>query len=228
MIQKGKVQSYLLYAIGEILLVVIGILIALQINNWNERLNAEEEIAAIMDQIYTELSVDVDYQKDLEAHFIRSDSILTLVRGGNVTREMYLKYPALRKAIFDIQRAWVKEHGYKLLMSRGDQIPAKYDILVLHLDKLYDLWPYEFAWSAERRTNLWEHVVLDWAKNQPWYSLEELTEPEIEYYLNDPTYANYMKIVQARRREALQEIQNFLREAEVILKIMEDLKGKAE
>jgi hypothetical protein len=27
---------YLLYAIGEIILVVIGILIALQINNWNE------------------------------------------------------------------------------------------------------------------------------------------------------------------------------------------------
>jgi hypothetical protein len=33
---EGKVERYLLYAIGEIALVVIGILIALQINNWNE------------------------------------------------------------------------------------------------------------------------------------------------------------------------------------------------
>lgn len=33
---ENKVASYLRYAIGEILLVVIGILIALQINNWNE------------------------------------------------------------------------------------------------------------------------------------------------------------------------------------------------
>jgi len=32
----GRFSKYLLYAIGEILLVVIGILIALQINNWNE------------------------------------------------------------------------------------------------------------------------------------------------------------------------------------------------
>ena len=32
----GSSQKYLLYAIGEIVLVVIGILIALQINNWNE------------------------------------------------------------------------------------------------------------------------------------------------------------------------------------------------
>jgi len=33
---ENKVAAYLRYAIGEILLVVIGILIALQINNWNE------------------------------------------------------------------------------------------------------------------------------------------------------------------------------------------------
>lgn len=36
LIASGSLTKYLLYAIGEILLVVIGILIALQINNWNE------------------------------------------------------------------------------------------------------------------------------------------------------------------------------------------------
>ena len=33
---ENKVMAYLRYAVGEILLVVIGIIIALQINNWNE------------------------------------------------------------------------------------------------------------------------------------------------------------------------------------------------
>jgi len=37
LIEKNKTGKYLKYAIGEIILVVIGILIALQINNWNER-----------------------------------------------------------------------------------------------------------------------------------------------------------------------------------------------
>ena len=36
LISNGKTANYLKYAIGEIILVVIGILIALQINNWNE------------------------------------------------------------------------------------------------------------------------------------------------------------------------------------------------
>ncbi len=36
MIKENKVSKYLIYAIGEVILVVIGILIALSINNWNE------------------------------------------------------------------------------------------------------------------------------------------------------------------------------------------------
>ncbi|WP_194977145.1 DUF6090 family protein [Aquiflexum lacus] len=36
LLAEGNLKRYLIYAIGEILLVVIGILIALQINNWNE------------------------------------------------------------------------------------------------------------------------------------------------------------------------------------------------
>ena len=37
LVTEGKTTNYLKYAIGEIVLVVIGILIALQINNWNKK-----------------------------------------------------------------------------------------------------------------------------------------------------------------------------------------------
>ena len=36
LLRENRFTRYLIYAIGEIILVVIGILIALQINNWNE------------------------------------------------------------------------------------------------------------------------------------------------------------------------------------------------
>lgn len=45
LLTKNRFNKYLLYAIGEIVLVVIGILIALQINNWNEhRTKVKKEV----------------------------------------------------------------------------------------------------------------------------------------------------------------------------------------
>lgn len=44
LLESGKIRNYTFYAIGEIALVVIGILIALQINNWNEQ-KKEQAIA---------------------------------------------------------------------------------------------------------------------------------------------------------------------------------------
>ena len=45
LINENQISKYLIYALGEIILVVIGILIALQINNWNiyNKLKVEEE-----------------------------------------------------------------------------------------------------------------------------------------------------------------------------------------
>ncbi|MBT8258121.1 MAG: hypothetical protein KJO49_06585 [Bacteroidia bacterium] len=55
LITNGKFQKYLLYAIGEIILVVVGILIALKINNWNNnrvlQANAEKSYLDIKRQI---------------------------------------------------------------------------------------------------------------------------------------------------------------------------------
>lgn len=43
LLSENKFSKYLLYAIGEIVLVVIGILIALQINNWSEQQKTKEK-----------------------------------------------------------------------------------------------------------------------------------------------------------------------------------------
>jgi len=59
LLSEGKTGKYLKYAIGEIILVVIGILIALQINNWNEKRKE-----AIQEQkILGELKSDFLYNK---------------------------------------------------------------------------------------------------------------------------------------------------------------------
>ena len=52
---EGATSRYLLYAIGEITLVVIGILIALQINNWNQDRKDRIEERLIVKSVYEEM-----------------------------------------------------------------------------------------------------------------------------------------------------------------------------
>ena len=63
MADDNRPLKYMRYALGEIVLVVIGILIALQINNWNEKKNQQEKIKE-----YARL-----YIKDLEADIVMTD-----------------------------------------------------------------------------------------------------------------------------------------------------------
>ncbi|MBT8308571.1 MAG: hypothetical protein KJN85_16640 [Maribacter sp.] len=61
LITKGNFKKYLIYAIGEIILVVAGILIALSINNWNERRKTEILELEYLKRLRTDLKVDSLY-----------------------------------------------------------------------------------------------------------------------------------------------------------------------
>ena len=57
--EKNKTGKYLKYAIGEIVLVVIGILIALSINNWNEKQKSETKTKDYYVQLLDDLNNDI-------------------------------------------------------------------------------------------------------------------------------------------------------------------------
>ena len=56
LISANKFSKYLIYAVGEIILVVIGILIALQVNNWNENKNSENKTLISLSFLAEELN----------------------------------------------------------------------------------------------------------------------------------------------------------------------------
>ena len=65
---EGSFRKYLGYAIGEILLVVIGILIALQINNWNDERKLDVERIKINENLLSEFElckVTFEHQRKL-------------------------------------------------------------------------------------------------------------------------------------------------------------------
>jgi len=63
LVDTGQTKRYLLYAFGEILLVVIGILIALQINNWSEDRKEFAQELEITAELYAELDRNLIYSK---------------------------------------------------------------------------------------------------------------------------------------------------------------------
>lgn len=82
LIGEGQVKKYLFYAIGEILLVVLGILIALQINNWNEQnKNRQAENKALTDLYY-------EFEKSFE-RFQDMDNRISDLRGNMVNDLAY-------------------------------------------------------------------------------------------------------------------------------------------
>ncbi|WP_051947452.1 DUF6090 family protein [Muricauda sp. MAR_2010_75] len=60
LLSENKFSKYLLYAVGEIVLVVIGILIALQINNANERSKSSDMVDLYKKNIISELQADIE------------------------------------------------------------------------------------------------------------------------------------------------------------------------
>lgn len=67
LIMENKTSKYLKYAIGEIVLVVIGIMIALQVNNWNEKRKENKQELYLLNQI----KKDIQSDSSLLASYIR-------------------------------------------------------------------------------------------------------------------------------------------------------------
>ncbi len=65
LIEEGHLRKYFVYAAGEILLVMIGILLALQVNNWNERSKERERQLENLAVLRTEI---LSIQEHLEFH----------------------------------------------------------------------------------------------------------------------------------------------------------------
>ncbi|WP_018126918.1 DUF6090 family protein [Balneola vulgaris] len=75
LLSDNKLSKYLIYAIGEIVLVVIGILIALQINNWNENTKLKELEKDLLKEVHNSLLKDlIDVNTNIRAQQKTIDS----------------------------------------------------------------------------------------------------------------------------------------------------------
>jgi len=91
LLNEGKTARYLKYAMGEILLVVIGILIALQINNWNQEKNNQHK-----ERVYLKRLVN-----DLEQQNQLLDDYLGYEHDYSTMGQDVLRFYATNKTLYD-------------------------------------------------------------------------------------------------------------------------------
>ncbi len=86
----NKPLKYARYAIGEIVLVIIGILIALQINNWNEIEKSKSESKRLLIVLKLDLEKDIHNFKSLRTEYndwlLQIENILDTVLDGNTKK----------------------------------------------------------------------------------------------------------------------------------------------
>ena len=76
LIMENKTGKYFKYAIGEIVLVVIGILIALQINNWNENRKLKVNEKAVIESLIEDLQNDYNHFEEEKIYLNKQLSLV--------------------------------------------------------------------------------------------------------------------------------------------------------
>ncbi len=81
-LRKGKSNKYLLYAVGEISLIIIGIVLALQLNNWNNKRQDNNSRISLLRDLQEDLQMDIRWnQKEdslINAYIPRADTAFML------------------------------------------------------------------------------------------------------------------------------------------------------
>jgi hypothetical protein len=167
MIKENRVSKYLLYAIGEIILVVIGILIALQINIWNEERKQKEELKAIYEIIISDLEKDIAEVDQFIIYYEEKRKLAfdTLMR-STPTQEQWDANPLYHNVFNGYEDIAINTRGYELFKGLSTSTMLE-DELASSLADFYNDHLIEIKVAqdelGEDLTDNWRHFKkLDW------------------------------------------------------------------
>jgi hypothetical protein len=109
LMEKNKTGKYFKYAIGEIILVIIGILVALQINNWNEDRKAKTYEEQVYTQIYKDIKAD-SLNLSLVINFYKQKDTL-------MNRILYDSVPSISYDTINNKNQFTFPYGIRLITN---------------------------------------------------------------------------------------------------------------
>ena len=206
LLANSKTYKYLKYAIGEIILVVIGILIALQINNWNEERKEKEQTKILMDEVAQELALNIHKTEKTIDFRINLDTFYFIYLNKELNYEDYISNPNLIEAPLMWWKADLVDDNFKKLIEGYKSFSIDLDTILSDLKDLYgeekvDVQNYDIEMhdlALVIRDKL-KHELPSFAEYRKGYIPDEM----IEYCLNNSFYRNEVADIQSVGRNHL-------------------------
>ena len=186
LMEQNKTRKYLKYAIGEILLVMIGILLALQVNIWNEKRKVSNTIESLFSVFEKELEVNIQESNALIKRGYDKDSVTTRYINNKITREDLWKNQGLFLRFGTSTKDFIDDN-LNALINLEKELPKQYVALVPELKLLK-------ARIASQRK--WEKAVVEISRARKKELADQLPtlfltdsisiEKNIEFCLTDP------------------------------------------
>jgi hypothetical protein len=146
-IMENKTSKYFKYAIGEIVLVVIGILIALQINNWNTNKANEKQAYNQLLEVQKEiLNNIIEFDAKSNYYFEKLKNVRR-VFSDTLTFEDYHNNRALSSIMTSDSPIVTQNEAFNKLVQNADNLPDKYKPLVTDLKNLYNHSKFEDSYA---------------------------------------------------------------------------------
>ena len=199
LIMQNKTGNYLKYAIGEIVLVVIGILIALQVNNWNENRKIEKEQIVFLTNLKEDLVNDLDQMNrilDYQSQKLENINALEQELKNPVNKDFNKIEQLFANTQFVGNDTFFANTGtYSSSVSSGTLANIKPEALKIAITNLYERYYYRLIYNGELYDNRVDEVGLLRGKfynqiTQKLNNIEVLNESEFQNLVSIILYYN--------------------------------------
>jgi hypothetical protein len=191
MADDNRPLMYMRYAIGEIVLVVIGILIALSINNWNELGKEKEKTNLLLEKTQKELLYNINRCNFVIDFYRGKDSLIYKVSNKKLTYNDYKSNPRNYTIIHSWEEVKLIDNAFNNLTENDGKLSGQQDSITLRLKNLYGTQKIGVDKWDDRTADLVLEYFDEMRKEKEWYSKREgISEIKIEYFLTDPFYFN--------------------------------------
>jgi len=164
-----RVGRYLLYALGEIVLVVAGILIALQINNYNEEQKQKKLVDGVLNSITYDLELDTLTVGAAIKYYEARDSVAKAIIDDKYSREDFEKCTLCPTLISTYVPLKINDKGYSRLKEIVDSSKKK-DTLTVEIVQFYNAFDALLTQFGDEVKQFTLENVRDWRDNEPWFS----------------------------------------------------------